>query len=138
MSGGRCPRCGERTSVSGCAACALLAPEGGRIRLTAALAAQPNFGALYFGLWWALWNANVRLRWIGLGCMLTAPVTFGVPTLAYNLYLFVRGNRIAARDRGFASIEHFREVQRRWTAWGFALAAASFVLGVLMGARPTP
>jgi hypothetical protein len=66
-----------------------------------------------FLLWflWALWNANTTVKWTTLAAFLLNFVTGGIAGLALGIYFGINGNRIAARDRSFPSVDAYRAVQ---------------------------
>ncbi|MEO7726274.1 MAG: hypothetical protein ABIS45_03410 [Burkholderiales bacterium] len=71
-----------------------------------------------------IWSIGNRV-WIGLLCM--------VPYigLIMAIYIGFKGREMAWRARRWDSIEHFNEVQRKWTLWGCILVFGVMGLGIL-------
>lgn len=81
-----------------------------------------NWGAFVFGWIWAVANNT----WIGL---LTAAPYVG---FVMSVFLGVRGNEWAWRNRRWQSVEQFRETQVIWNRWGKALFVVLLALGVVL------
>ena len=90
-----------------------------------------NWGALGFGWWWALWNADDKRKWIGVGCFVLSLVSGGIPSLIFAIYVGITGNRLAATSRRFETVDQFRATQRAWALWAAILLAVSIVFGAL-------
>lgn len=76
-----------------------------------------SWGAFCLGWIWAVFNRV----WIGLFCF--------VPYLGWLMviYLGVKGRELAWRNKEWKSLEHFNEVQRRWSVWGGILFGVSLI-----------
>ena len=83
-----------------------------------------------FLLWflWPLWNANTTVKWFTLAAFVLNFVTGGITGLALGIYFGINGNRIAARDRSFATIDAYRAVQRAWAQAGVIVLLVSVPL----------
>jgi zinc ribbon protein len=70
---------------------------------------------------WAFWQGDTLHKVLGVVLTLLSFMTgfFAVVLLGYGVYLGIRGNRIAAANRRFASLDEFLAVQRAWSTWGF-------------------
>jgi hypothetical protein len=77
-----------------------------------------NWGGFLLSIFWPWWNANVTLKWITVAAILLSSFTAGLSGLALAIYFGISGNRIAARDRSFASTDEFIAVQRAWAKAG--------------------
>ena len=80
-----------------------------------------------FLLWflWAFWNANTTVKWITLAAFVLNIVTGGIAGLALGIYFGINGNRIAARDRSFPTVDAYRAVQRAWANAGVIVLLVS-------------
>lgn len=76
--------------------------------------------------WGGFW-----LSWIwGLGNnVMIALLALIVPF--FNIYLGIKGNELAWQNKQWESVEHFRQVQRKWAVWGLGIAIAFFALGLV-------
>jgi hypothetical protein len=81
---------------------------------------------------WPFWNANTTLKWLTVGAWVLGFVTFGLPGLALAIYIGINGNRIAARDRSFASVDQFVAVQRAWARAGIIVFVVLIPLVVIL------
>lgn len=79
-----------------------------------------NWGAFWLSWIWGIGNGV----WLGL----LGLVLVGV----WNVVLGARGNEWVWQSRKFESVEHFREVQRAWSRWGWIIG-----LVTLLGAALT-
>jgi hypothetical protein len=90
-----------------------------------------NWGAFLLNWIWGLGNNTpiALLMWVPL---VNVPMLF---------VLGIRGSAWAWRNKRWASVEHFRRVQRRWALWGAALwllvllAIGGMVAGLVMSFR---
>lgn len=84
------------------------------------------------------------MNWIwGIGhsawiTLIALPLSFipgigGLFSLAFCIYIGVKGNELAWRNRRFESLEQFRDVQKAWTKWGVILLVVSLVIGISVG-----
>lgn len=82
-----------------------------------------NVGAFFLNWIWAIAHST----WIGLLCF--------VPYVGVvmQFVLLFKGNEYAWQNRRWDSIEHFKEVQKKWQNWGIGLLVAGVVLGALAG-----
>ncbi len=73
--------------------------------------------------WGAFW-----LSWIwGIGNnVMIALLAFIVPF--WNIYLGLKGNELAWRNKQWESVEHFKQVQKKWAVWGLGLFIATMAL----------
>ncbi|EKD22758.1 MAG: hypothetical protein ACD_83C00281G0003 [uncultured bacterium] len=69
-----------------------------------------NWGAFLLGWIWGIGHSV----WIAL-------LSFIVPWPIMEIILGVKGNEWAWQNRRFESVEHFKEVQRKWAIWGVLL-----------------
>jgi hypothetical protein len=55
-------------------------------------------------------------------------ILFGLVALGLSIYLGVKGNELAWRQRPFQGLEHFRATERVWRTWGIVLFVVSIAL----------
>ena len=87
-----------------------------------------NWGA--FVISW-IWAFSHRLPGWGVGILVlnlasNIPVVGILPGLAafgLSIYLGIKGNDLAWRQRPFQGVEHFRATERVWRTWGIVLFA---------------
>ncbi len=74
------------------------------------------------------WGAFL-LTWIwGIGNnVMIALLALIIPF--WGIYLGLKGNELAWRNKQWESVEHFKQVQRRWALWGLGILVASLALG---------
>lgn len=85
-----------------------------------------NWGAFFLTWIWSIGNSV----WIGLIALIGGPVT-----LIIAIALGIKGNEWAWQNRRFESVEHFKEVQRKWAIWGIIIVViGSFVIAGIMAA----
>jgi len=91
-----------------------------------------NWGA--FVISW-IWAFSHQLPGWGVGMLLLnlaswIPVIgfpFSLIGLGLAIYLGIKGNELAWRQRPFQGLEHFRATERVWRTWGIVL----FVMGIV-------
>ena len=91
-----------------------------------------SWGGFLLVFFWPLWNANVTLKWLTLGALIVGIFTLGLPGLALGIYYGINGNRIAARDRRFASVAEYVAVQRAWAKAGVIVLLVGFPLSIML------
>ena len=74
-----------------------------------------NWGAFLLSWIWGIGN-NVMIA------LLALIIPF------WGIYLGLKGNELAWRNKQWESVEHFKQVQRKWTMWGLGLLVASLAL----------
>jgi hypothetical protein len=84
-----------------------------------------NWGACLLNWIWGIGNSV----WIALAMFVVGIIPFGGIALA--IYLGLKGNELAWRNRRFESVEQFHAVQNAWKKWGIILFVASIVLSAL-------
>jgi zinc ribbon protein len=94
-----------------------------------------TWGAFWGTPLWAFWQADTLHKVLGIVLFVLSFSTgiFSVALLGYGIYLGFNGNRIAAANRRFASLDEFLAVQRAWSMWGFIvfLVELAVVAGLL-------
>jgi hypothetical protein len=80
-----------------------------------------SWGAFLLNWIWAVFNKT----WIGLLCLL--------PYIGFvaAIYLGIKGRELAWRNKRWESVEHFNQVQRKWSVWGVVLIVGVAGLGIL-------
>jgi len=80
-----------------------------------------NWGAFFLNWIWGLFNKT----YIALLCF--------VPLLNIVMIfvLGVKGNKWAWQNKRWDSIEHFKNVQKKWGWWGFVMFLCSLIIGIL-------
>jgi hypothetical protein len=78
---------------------------------------------------WAFWNGDTLHKVLGVVLFLLAFFTgfFAIVLFGYAIYLGFRGNRIAAANRRFSSLQEFLAVQHAWSMWGCVAAIVEFI-----------
>ena len=81
-----------------------------------------NWGAFVLSWIWGIANKS----YISL---LVIPLSF-IPFLGLGMsvYLGVKGNELAWKNRQFTSLDQFRQIQKTWSYWGIALFASTCLL----------
>lgn len=89
--------------------------------------AGSNWGA---GILTVVWGVAMQVKG---GQLLLWFILLMLPVigLIFPLYLLLKGNEIAWKNRRWASYEEFRTVQKKWTLIGFALAGVLAIIFVL-------
>ena len=80
-----------------------------------------SWGAFFLGWIWAVFNKV----WIGLLCF--------IPYVGWvmHIYLGFKGRELAWRNKEWKSVDHFNDVQKRWSFWGTVVLFGSLVLGIV-------
>lgn len=80
-----------------------------------------SWGAFLLNWIWAIGNST----WIGLLCL--------IPYVGFvmSFVLGFRGREWAWRNKRWNSVEHFNEVQRKWSFWAVLVIGGMFALGIL-------
>ncbi len=76
-----------------------------------------NWGGLLLNWIWAIGN-NAGILWIIIG-LFFSPIA--------SIYLLIKGNEIAWKNKRWESVEHFKATQRKWAIAGL------IVLGLSLG-----
>lgn len=80
-----------------------------------------SWGAFLLNWIWAIGNKT----WIGL--LAFAPYIGFIVAIV----LGIKGREWAWKNKRWESLEHFNQVQRRWSIWGLVLILGIFALGIL-------
>ncbi len=80
-----------------------------------------HWGAFFLNWIWGIGN-NV---WIALLCFVP------MVNIVMIFILGARGNEWAWRNKRWDSIEHFKRVQHKWTAWGLGLFLAGIAINII-------
>jgi hypothetical protein len=80
-----------------------------------------SWGAFLLSWVWAAFNKT----WVGLLAL--------VPYIGFlvAIYLGIKGRELAWRNTRWKSLEHFNQVQRRWSVWGAIIVIGAFTLGIV-------
>lgn len=78
-----------------------------------------SWGAFAWGWLWAVFNQT----WVGLLCLLP------YVGLLMNFYLGFKGREMAWQKKRWDSVEHFNDVQHKWSLWAL-LKLALVLLGI--------
>jgi len=115
---------GPMVNTSGQGAAAVIPPEVAMMGF--------NWGAFLLNWIWGVGNSVwiSLLMWV-FGFLNFIPGLGLLAGLGFQIYLGIKGNELAWRNRRFESIEQFRAVQATWTKWSLILLVAGFVLGIL-------
>jgi hypothetical protein len=112
---------GQFVNTSGQGVNAVIPPE---------IATGFNWGAFLMNWIWGIGHSV----WIALVALVAGfiPVIGGLVSLGMCVYLGMKGNELAWRNRRFESVEQFQAVQKAWMKWGLILLGVSILLGLLM------
>ena len=80
-----------------------------------------SWGAFFLTWIWAIGNRT----WIGL--LALVPYV----NLIMMIILGIKGREWAWKNKQWDSLEHFNRVQRKWSAWGVGIMAASFAVALV-------
>ncbi len=85
-----------------------------------------NWGAFLLTWIWAI----AHKTWIGLLSLVGGLIPFVGPVIVLVMWIMLglKGNEWAWKNRKFASVEEFKEVQKKWAIWGLVLFIISIVL----------
>ena len=80
-----------------------------------------SWGAFCLNWIWSIFNKS----YIGLFVL--------VPYVGFimALYLGFKGRELAWKNKSWDSLDHFNEVQRKWSVWGVCLLIIPAILGIL-------
>ena len=92
-----------------------------------------NWGAF---LWTWIWGIGNN-TWIALIALLLLLLSF-IPFvflayLAFAIFLGIKGNEFAWKNKEWKSEEHFTKVQKLWAGWGLGCFIASIILMFIFG-----
>lgn len=80
-----------------------------------------SWGAFFLNWIWAISNRT----WIGLLCL--------IPYIGFvmSFFLGAKGREWAWRNKRWQSVEHFNQVQKKWSFWGVVLVVGVFAIGIV-------
>ena len=80
-----------------------------------------SWGAFCLNWIWSIFNKS----YIGLLAL--------IPYVGFIMafYLGFKGRELAWKNKRWESVEHFNEVQRKWSIWGVCLLVIPAILGIL-------
>ena len=95
-----------------------------------------SWGPFFLWLFWVFWNADSTHKIIAIAIFVCNFIPFvhflaWPASLVFAIYLGVKGNRLMAANRQFASLADFVAVQTAWSRWGVIVFIVSTVLVVL-------
>jgi hypothetical protein len=79
-----------------------------------------SWGACLLTWVWAIGNNT----WVGLLALLP------YVGLVMSIILGYKGRKWAWQNKKWQSVEHFQDVQRKWTLWGIVFSVVSLVVGI--------
>jgi hypothetical protein len=99
-----------------------------------------SWGPFFLWLFWVFWNADSTHKIIALAIFACNFVPFihflaWPASLVFAIYLGIKGNRLMAANRQFASLADFVAVQSAWARWGvivFVVSIAFVVFAVVI------
>lgn len=78
-----------------------------------------NWGAFLLTWIWGLGNKTyIALLVFPLALLGVIPVLGYVAQLAFSIWLGIKGNELAWKNKEWQSIEHFNKIQKRWATAG--------------------
>jgi hypothetical protein len=95
-----------------------------------------SWGPFFLGTLWVFWNADQTHKIIAasifVGNFIPILNFLAAPAgLAFAIYLGIKGNRLMAANRPFASLADFVAVQTAWAKWGVIVFLVSIGMMVL-------
>ena len=96
-----------------------------------------SWGPFFLWLLWPFWNADNTHKIIAAAIFVSnfipiIHVISPIAALGFAIYLGIKGNRLMAANRQFASLADFQAVQTAWAKWGLIVFAVCIVLGIVM------
>ena len=86
-----------------------------------------NWGAFLLNWIWA-WN-NIGAVW-GIAGLFSGVIPFG--SMIFSVFMGIKGNDLAWENRHFNSIQEFKDVQGKWSAWGAGIWGFSMLFVIIM------
>lgn len=77
---------------------------------------------------WAIFNNT----WIGLSVLLTYFIGMPVIGFVISIVLGIKGREWAWRNKDWQSVEHFNNVQRKWSIASLVAFIASIIIGIII------
>jgi hypothetical protein len=110
---------GGQTTVAATFAPAVL-PQAPGNAIPEEILARWSWGPFLGTPLWAFWNGDTLHKVLSVVGFLLSFFTgfFAIVFFGYAIYLGFRGNRIAAANRRFSSLQEFLAVQHAWSVWG--------------------
>jgi hypothetical protein len=92
-----------------------------------------SWGPFFLSYFWVFWNADQTHKIIAVAIFVGNFIPFinflAAPAgLAFAIYLGIKGNRLMAANRQFASLQDFIAVQTAWAKWGVIV----FLIGIVL------
>ncbi len=96
-----------------------------------------SWGPFFLWLFWVFWNADSTHKIIAIAIFVCNFIPFvhflaWPASLVFAIYLGVKGNRLMAANRRFASLADFVAVQSAWARWGVIVFIVSTALVILI------
>jgi hypothetical protein len=96
-----------------------------------------SWGPFFLWLFWVFWNADSTHKIIAIAIFVCNFIPFvhflaWPASLVFAIYLGIKGNRLMAANRQFASLADFVAVQAAWARWGVIVFIVSALLVILM------
>ena len=94
-----------------------------------------SWGPFFLWLFWVFWNADSTHKIIALAIFVCNFIPFvhflaWPASLIFAIYLGIKGNRLMAANRQFASLDDFVAVQTAWARWGLIVTVVLIALVV--------
>lgn len=96
--------------------------------LPAELKGKWNWGGFLLTPFWGIGN-RVWIALIAFAGFI--PIIGWIVALGVAVYIGMKGNELAWQSKQWNSVEHFKEVQRKWAIAGLVVVVLSFFLGVV-------
>ena len=90
-----------------------------------------NWGAFCLSWIWGIGN-KTYIAFVSLA-LAFIPFVGGLCSLAFSIWLGIKGNQLAWKNKNWKSLEHFNSVQRLWAVIGAIVFGVSFVFGIMAG-----
>ena len=95
------------------------------------VAGQFNWGAFLLSWIWGIFNKTyIALVALVIGFI---PFVGGLASLAFCIYLGIKGNELAWQNKQFPSVQAFHEYQKKWAIGGLIFFVAIVLLSIIGG-----
>ena len=104
--------------------------QGAQAEVPAELAGRWNWGAFLLTPIWGIGNSV----WIALIAFAgIIPFVGPIISLGMAIWMGLKGSEMAWRAKRWNSVEHFKDVQRKWAIAGVVVLVLSVVFGFMLG-----
>ena len=134
-----CPACGEEilATAKKCKHCGewldkSAAPSDVCVKELPAEYRKFNWGAFLLSWIWGIGNKTyIAFLIFAFSLVNIIPFVGWIAPFGFCIWLGIKGNELAWKNREWKSLEDFDEIQRKWAMWGGIIAGVSIVLSVV-------